>query len=49
MMFIYTGNVQVEAEVDRIVEIIKAADFYCIRGARDEFERAALHYVEKCN
>jgi len=43
--FIYTGKVQVD--IDNAVDIIKAVDQYCIKGAREEFERAAFHYIEK--
>ena len=45
LQFIYTGNVNVE--VDKIVSIIKAVDQYCIRGAREEFEKAALYYIDQ--
>lgn len=40
LTFIYTGNVNVE--IEEIVSIIRAVDQYCIRGAREEFEKAAL-------
>lgn len=45
LTFIYTGNVNVE--VEKIVSIIKAVDQYCIRGAREEFEKAALYYIDQ--
>ena len=47
LQFIYTGNVNVE--VDIIVSIIKAVDQYCIRGAREEFEKAALYYIDQAS
>lgn len=47
LTFIYTGNVNVE--VEQIVSIIKAVDQYCVRGAREEFEKAALHYIDQAS
>ena len=44
MSFIYTGKVNVE--IDKIVWMIKVVDYYCIKGAHDEFEKAALHYID---
>lgn len=47
LTFIYTGNVNIE--VEQIVSIIKAVDQYCVRGAREEFEKAALHYIDQAS
>jgi hypothetical protein len=44
MSFIYTGKVNVE--IDKIVRMIKVVDYYCIKGAHEEFEKAALHYID---
>lgn len=44
MQFIYTGKVKVE--IDKIVSMIKLVDYYCVRGAREEFEKAALHFID---
>lgn len=44
LQFIYTGKVEVK--IENIVQMIKLVDYYCIRGAHQEFEKAALHYIE---
>jgi hypothetical protein len=43
LQFMYTGCVQLD--IDKIVPIIKAADQYCIMGAGEEFEKAAMSFM----
>jgi hypothetical protein len=41
----YTGKVEVD--INRIVAMIRIVDYYCVKGAHEEFEKAALHYIEQ--
>jgi hypothetical protein len=47
LQFIYTGKVQVC--IHKIVSMIKLVDYYCVKGAHEEFEKAALHYIEQAS
>lgn len=41
--FIYTGRIKVK--ISEIVSMIGLVDYYDIKGARTEFEKAALHFI----
>jgi hypothetical protein len=47
LQFMYTGSV--ELDTDKIVPIIKAADQYCVLGAKGEFEKAAMTFMQKAD
>ena len=44
LRFIYTGRVTLQ--IDKIVPMIKLIDYYCVRGAHEEFEKAAMHFID---
>ena len=29
--------------------MIKLVDYYCVKGAREEFEKAALHFIDQAS
>ncbi|CDW80411.1 btb poz domain-containing protein 2 [Stylonychia lemnae] len=45
MTFIYTGFVQIDTDI--LVPLIQAADQYSVRGAKEEFGRAAQSFMQK--
>ena len=44
LRFINTGRVTLQ--IDKIVPMIKLIDYYCVRGAHEEFEKAAMHFID---